>query len=255
MLVILPFEKEFYKKWNYDVEYVGHPLVEVVDRFIEDNGKREADLAPKTENPVRPWLPEGNPAPSSGGNQIVALLPGSRKQEIMKKLPIMLEVSRHFPECRFVVAQAPGQEDSFYQGLLRQYPNVSAVRNRTYELLLRANAACVTSGTATLETALFGVPEVICYKGSPVSFLIAKRLIKVKYISLVNLIMDKPVVKELIQDELTVDNLRQELNELLGNERRKAQMDSDYRDLKNILGIGGHASANAARAIIGYLMH
>jgi len=167
----------------------------------------------------------------------------------------MLEVSRMFPEYQFVVAQAPGQEDGFYQQILRNYPNVKSVKNQTYDLLVRAKAACVTSGTATLETALFGVPEVICYKGSAVSYQIAKRLIKVKYISLVNLIMDKPVVKELIQDELTVDNLRKELKELLNDETRREQLQSDYKDLRDKLSEGGHASANAARIIVQFLRH
>jgi lipid-A-disaccharide synthase len=232
MLVILPFEKEFYKKWNYDVEYVGHPLVEVIDRFCA--------------NPP-PVDPEGTPKP------IVALLPGSRKQEIEKKLPIMLEASRYFPDYQFVVAQAPGQEPAFYDRLSASYPNVSSIRNRTYALLSQARAACVTSGTATLETALFGVPEIVCYKGSAVSYQIARRLIKVKFISLVNLIMDKPVVKELIQDELTPDNLRRELEDLLHNDVRRQQLSEDYRDLHGLLSQGGHASANAAASILRFM--
>jgi lipid-A-disaccharide synthase len=232
MLVILPFEKEFYKKWNYDVEYVGHPLVEVIDRF--------------RANPP-PVDPEGTP------KSIVALLPGSRKQEIEKKLPIMLEASRHFPDYQFVVAQAPGQEPAFYDRLSASYPNVSSIRNQTYVLLSQARAACVTSGTATLETALFGVPEIVCYKGSAVSYQIARRLIKVKFISLVNLIMDKPVVKELIQDELTPDNLRRELEDLLHNGVRRQQLSEDYRELHALLSQGGHASANAAASILRFM--
>ena len=246
MLVILPFEKEFYKKWNYDVEYVGHPLVEVVDNFVVNSRESGVD-GPELMDDRRGSQLQ---TPNSG---LIALLPGSRQQEILKKLPVMLEVSKQFPGFHFVVAQAPGQEDAFYQDLLRDYPQVSAVRNRTYELLLQSKAACVTSGTATLETALFGVPEVICYKGSAISYQIAKKLIRVKYISLVNLIMDKPVVKELIQDELTVENLGRELNELLNNEEKKAQLKKDYSTLKNILGQGGHASANAAKSIVNWL--
>jgi lipid-A-disaccharide synthase len=130
---------------------------------------------------------------------------------------------------------------------------VVSVRNQTYALLLQANAACVTSGTATLETALFGVPEVVCYKGSPISYQIARRLIKVKYISLVNLIMDKLVVKELIQDELTPDNLRRELEELLNNPSRQTQLREDYLALHDILSQGGHASANAAASILRFM--
>ena len=232
MLVILPFEKEFYRKWNYEVEYVGHPLVEVID----------AAAAAKSAASV-----DGPPKP------IIALLPGSRKQEILKKLPVMLETSRSFPDHQFVVAQAPGQDPSFYENLLAPYPNVSSVRNQTYSLLLTAQAACVTSGTATLETALFGVPEVVCYKGSSISYQIARRLIKVKYISLVNLIMDKLVVKELIQDELTPENLRRELNDILCNTGRQQQLRIDYLNLKELLSQGGHASANAAQSILRFM--
>lgn len=238
MLVILPFEKDFYARWNYDVEYVGHPLVEVVDDFINQQQQ--------TTN-----LPTGQ-----AGNKpltTIALLPGSRQQEILKKLPIMLEVAKHFPEYQFVVAKAPGLDESFYESLLAPYSNVTSVVNKTYELLTQAKAALVTSGTATLETALFAVPEVICYKGGSVSYQIAKRLIKIKFIGLVNLIMDKEVVKELIQDELTVENLKHELNLLLTDEAKQQQLKEDYALLKNLLSQGGHASANAAASIYNFL--
>jgi lipid-A-disaccharide synthase len=231
MLVILPFEKAFYEKWNFEVEYVGHPLVEVVEDFIN---KEE---------------PTPNPQPK----KTIALLPGSRQQEILKKLPIMLEVSKHFPNYQFVVAKAPGLDDHFYEQLLAPYTNVSAVADQTYDLLMRAEAALVTSGTATLETALFGVPEVICYKGNALSYQIAKRLIKIKFIGLVNLIMDKEVVKELIQDELTVANLKRELNGLLNDAAKREQVKKDYGDLKVLLSKGGHASANAAESIFNYM--
>ncbi|MGN6215157.1 lipid-A-disaccharide synthase [Parafilimonas sp.] len=228
MIVILPFEKEYYKsKWNWDVDYVGHPLVQVVDEFKQSVTGRQ---------------------PSA--NNIIAMLPGSRKQEIAKKLPIMLEVSRHFPQYQFILAKAPGLEDAFYESFVRNYTNVSSVRNKTYQLLTEAKAALVTSGTATLETALFGVPEVVCYKGSNISYQIAKRLIKIKYIALVNLIMDKPVVKELIQNELTVKSLKQELSKLLFDEAKKEQLKDDYENLKNILSADGNASANAAKIVV-----
>jgi lipid-A-disaccharide synthase len=243
MLVILPFEKEFYRKWNYDVEYVGHPLVEVVEKFKKDNSKLKA---PSNET-VLPPLIQGAEMP------VIALLPGSRKQEILKKLPVMLEMGKLFPGYKFVVAQAPGQEDSFYQTLLKNYPAVLSIRGNTYGLLLKAKAACVTSGTATLETALFGVPEVVCYKGSVISYQIAKRLVKVKYISLVNLIMNKLVVHELIQNDLTADHLSIELNDLLNNGQRHQQLLEDYENLRTILGKGGHASENAAISIISFL--
>ena len=238
MLVILPFEKEFYRKWNYEVEYVGHPLVEVVDGFLNN----------EKEN-----IEQGTRNIEQGNKNTIALLPGSRQQEILKKLPIMLEVARHFPDYQFVVAKAPGLDESFYAELLAPYKNVSSVVNKTYQLLLQSKAALVTSGTATLETALFAVPEVICYKGSAFSYQIAKRLIKIKFIGLVNLIMDKEVVKELIQDELTVENLKRELNLLLTDETKQEQLKKDYAALKNLLSKGGHASANAAASIQAFL--
>jgi lipid-A-disaccharide synthase len=232
MLVILPFEKDYYRdKWNWEVEYVGHPLVEVVDKEIEAGSERRV----------------------ASQQQTIALLPGSRKQEILKKLPVMLEVSKSFPNYQFVVAKAPGLDESFYDELLKPYPNVSYVSGKTYDLLMQSKAALVTSGTATLETALFGVPEVVCYKGNPVSYQIAKRLITIKYISLVNLIMDKEVVKELIQNDLTASNLQHELNELLNNPQRIAQVKEDYRQLKEKLQQGGNASAKAAQSIYTFL--
>ena len=258
MLVILPFEKDFYRKWEYEVEYVGHPLVEVIDAARQSAISAPAQTQPasasaQTQPTTDPSAGRSASAPSQFSKPVIALLPGSRKQEILKKLPIMLEVSKFFPDYQFVVAQAPGLDQGFYQHLLAPYPGVAAVRNQTYSLLLTARAACVTSGTATLETALFGVPEVVCYKGSSISYQIARRLIKVKYISLVNLIMDKLVVKELIQDDLTPENLRRELNDLLHNPERCRQLAADYQQLKEILSQGGHASANAARSILQFL--
>jgi lipid-A-disaccharide synthase len=234
MIVILPFEKDFYKKWNYEVEYVGHPLVEVIEQFMNSASLSTGNI-------------------TSDRRQVIALLPGSRKQEILKKLPIMLEVSKSFPDEQFVVAKAPGQEDSFYEDLLKPYPNVTAVRNKTYDLLSHSKAALVTSGTATLETALFGVPEVVCYKGSNISYQIARRVVKIKYISLVNLIMDKEVVKELIQDDLTVKNIEAELNKLLNDPEKQQQLRQDYTALKKLLSEGGNASRKAAESIISFI--
>jgi lipid-A-disaccharide synthase len=257
MLVILPFEKDFYHRWNYEVEYVGHPLVEVIDRFLADSSRHTMKtLTPAIGGGAKPGATTGRPGvdgSASGSRPMIALLPGSRRQEILKKLPIMLDVAPLFPELQFVVAMAPGLEDSFYAELLKDHPNVSSVRNETYALLSQARAAFVTSGTATLETALFGVPEVVCYKGSSISYQIAKRLIKVKYISLVNLIMDKPVVKELIQDELTPENLKKELEALLYDQGRLEQLRADYAALKELLSQGGHASANAAQSILHFM--
>lgn len=243
MLCIIPFEKDYYKnKWNWEVEYVGHPLVEVIEK--KQLGVRSWELG------VGSREMEKNSRLPTPNSQLIALLPGSRKQEIAKKLPIMLEVAKSFPDYQFVVAQAPGLENDFYQPFMEPYQNVSSVQNKTYDLLLKAKAALVTSGTATLETALFGVPEIVCYKGSPISYQIAKRLIKIKYISLVNLIMDKEVVKELIQDELTTANLVKELKLLLTDGTGKKQLEKDYADLKKLLAAGGHASAKAAQEII-----
>jgi lipid-A-disaccharide synthase len=221
MLVILPFEKEFFEeRWNYKVEFVGHPLVQVVNDFVA----RNRDESKNEEKPI------------------IALLPGSRKQEIMKKLPIMLEASKSFPLYQFIVAKAASLEDSFYDDLLTGFPNVETVKNETYRLLSMATAALVTSGTATLETALFGVPQVVCYKGSVISYHIARRLVKIKYISLVNLIMDREVVKELIQDELTEENVVQELSGILNNGPVKDKILSDYALLKTMLQQYGNAS-------------
>ena len=236
MYVILPFEKKFFQKWKYDVEYVGHPLAEVID-----SARNEVSQ-----------LSIANDSPLNQKN-IVALLPGSRKQEIEKKLPLMLEASKSFPDFNFVVAKASGLDDDYYASFLEQYPKVRTIRNKTYALLFQSKAALVTSGTATLETALVGVPQVVCYKGSAISYTIAKRLIKIKYISLVNLIMDKAVVKELIQDELTVKNIVTELKKITENTDVIRQINEDYDQLRKLLAEGGNASEKAAKSIASFL--
>lgn len=227
MLAILPFEKPFYQKWGYEAEYVGHPLAEVIER----KKKSGPAVIIKKDKPV------------------VALLPGSRRQEILVKLPVMLAVSKYFPDYDFVVAGAPGQEPDFYRQLMAPYKNVRMVVNQTYDLLQQAGAALVTSGTATLETALFGVPEVVCYKGGHISYQIAKRLIKVKYISLVNLVMDREVVKELIQQDMNETRLKEELEKLFEPANR-ARMLQDYAALQDLLRQGGDASAKAAESML-----
>ncbi len=224
MLVILPFEKKFYRKHGLEVDYIGHPLTQVVDEEIR---KKHTALSDKP---------------------IIALLPGSRVQEIKKKLPVMLSVVKHFPQHVFIVAQAPGQEKSFYQSMIKDLP-VDVVQGKTYELLKQSSAALVTSGTATLETALFGVPQVVCYKGNFFSYWLAKKLVKVRYISLVNLILNRPAVKELIQNDLTENNLFEELNKLLYDNEYKEAMQSDYTQLWEILG-SLNASEEAAEKII-----
>ncbi|MEO6639291.1 MAG: lipid-A-disaccharide synthase [Ginsengibacter sp.] len=226
MIVILPFEKAFYDTWSYDVEYVGHPLVQVVDNFKADH-------------------PEIHPS-----FNMVALLPGSRKQEIRKKLPVMLEATKNFPTINFALAKAPSIDDSFYESFLANYKNVEVVSNGTYELLMKASAALVTSGTATLETALFGVPEIVCYKAGNISYQIGKRLIKLKFISLVNLIMNREVVKELIQDKLNAENITKELNDILYDPVKREKMQFDYYLLRKQLFEGGNASAKAAKIIV-----
>jgi lipid-A-disaccharide synthase len=234
MIVILPFEKEFYKRFDMDVDFVGHPLLDAIDNF-KDKYKSD-ELKNKYALNEKP---------------ILAILPGSRKQEISKKLPIMLEAAKKFNSHHLVVAGAPSQESSFYESIILKYIDldIQLISGATYEILSIANLAMVTSGTATLETALFRVPQVVCYKGSPISYIIAKNLVKIDYISLVNLIMNKEVVKELIQQECTPKNIEKELLLLLdGKEKRKLQL-KNYESLIEKLGDGG-ASQRAAQKIL-----
>lgn len=232
MIVILPFEKAFYEKWNFKAEYVGHPLIEVVDAAVNSEDYTITEDSPLNQK------------------NVIALLPGSRKQEIAAKLPIMLEATRFFPEYKFVVAKSSAVSDDFYKALTEKYGNVRSIRNKTYALLLKSKAALVTSGTATLETALFNVPQVVCYKGSGISYFIARKLIKVKYISLVNLILDKPAVKELIQYELTPENIQQELNKILHDKETIRSIHEDYLQLKYLLKEEGKASLKAASIVV-----
>jgi len=247
MLVILPFEEKFYKdKWDYKVEYVGHPLVQVIEEF---RARKEFHFITWS------WRESSaEEEEKKRGKGLIALLPGSRNQEIEIKLPIMLEASKNFPDYRIVIAQAPGQPIDFYKRLISDnYSNIEiAFEGQTYTLLNQAKAALVTSGTATLETALFGVPEVVCYKGSNISYQIAKRLVKIKYISLVNLIMDKQVVTELIQNDLTVENITRELGSILHDEEKIKEMKKDYSDLRQLLQKESNASARAAQEIVGF---
>ncbi len=229
MYVILPFEKEFYAKHNFPVHFVGHPLLDAVANRPKID---ERDF--RTENSLHPE------------KQIIALLPGSRKQEVQKMLSIMLSVIDSFSDYEFVIAGAPSLDDDFYMTFLKN-PNVSFVSNKTYDLLSIAHAALVTSGTATLETAIFKVPQVVCYKANWVSYQIAKRIVTLDYISLVNLIMKKEVVKELIQKDLTTKNLKSELGKILDGDFRNYQLAS-YIELEQMLG-GRGASDNAAELI------
>jgi lipid-A-disaccharide synthase len=228
MFVILPFEKDFYKKFDYDVDFIGHPLLDAVAGHAIQSSALN--------------LPLGKP--------VIALLPGSRKQEIATMLPLMLGIKKFYPAYRFVIAGAPSQTKEYYQTFIKD-ADVEIVYNQTYQLLQNSEAALVTSGTATLETALFGVPEVVCYKGGAISYMIAKQLIKVKYISLVNLIMDREIVKELIQNELDEEHLKAELDKLLDSVSRERLL-NDYAALKEKLG-GAGASAKAAELMTAYL--
>lgn len=230
MYVILPFEKDFYEtKHQYPVTFVGHPLIDAIQQRQPVN---EADFRDKHH---------------LGNKPIIALLPGSRKQEITKMLEIMLSVTSFFPDYEFVIAGAPSLDYDFYKQFLND-KNVAFVSNKTYDLLSIATAALVTSGTATLETALFKVPEVVCYKGNWISYQIAKRVITLKYISLVNLIMDDEVVKELIQDELNTKNLKNELTKILETKHREKLL-NNYNLLETKLG-GAGASLKTAQEII-----
>jgi lipid-A-disaccharide synthase len=229
MYVILPFEKDFYEqKHDFPVHFVGHPLLDAIQKREPVGLKAFCETHQLNQKPV------------------IALLPGSRKQEISKMLGVMLSVVDDFPDYQFVIAGAPGQEAEFYQQFIGQ-SRISFVQNKTYDLLSVSTAALVTSGTATLETALFKVPEVVCYKGSFISYHIAKRIISLDYISLVNLIMDKLVVKELIQNEFNTNQLKHELEKILEEDYRN-QIFDDYYDLEQKLG-GAGASMKTAKLI------
>ena len=232
MLCILPFEKKFYDSYNVDCQFVGHPLLDEIAKVnpVDKNKFYKSNrLNPKKE--------------------IIAMLPGSRKQEVSRMLTVMLEVVKQFPNYQFVIACAPSLPVSYYKEIIGDKANVRLVVNRTYQLLQLSSAAMVTSGTATLETALFDVPEVVCYKANKISYIIARQLAKVRFICLVNLIMDREVVKELIQNDLTANNVANELKSLLASSKRQKKLLEDYEELKAVLGNAG-ASDKAAETII-----
>ncbi len=231
LFCILPFEVQFYKKWGMKVDYVGNPLLDAL-------AKNTLDPDFRSKNKL-------------GGMPIVALLPGSRKMEINQLLPLMVEVSSQFPDHQFVIAGAPNFSKEYYQEFFsEQY--FSIVFNATYDLLRNADAAIVASGTATLETAILRVPEVVVYKANALSVWIARKVVKIKYISLVNLIMDKLVVKELIQEDYTKEILSQELNRLLNDENYREEMLQNFDELLGKLGEIG-ASDRTAKLIVSYL--
>ena len=226
MYVILPFEQEWYARYDLPVEFVGHPLLDA----FEQEGR--SPLAP---------------LPDAHGRPVVALLPGSRRQELARMLPLMVAVSRRFPQVQFVMAAAPSLPEELYTHAIGDAP-ITLLKGRTYDLLRHARAALVTSGTATLETALFGVPEVVCYKSGALNVWIARRLVDIKYISLVNLIMDREVVRELIQGDLTTDSLSAELERLLAEGPYRTRMLADLAELRDRLG-GPGASAKVASMV------
>ncbi len=229
MFVTLPFEEDFYKKYDYKVHFVGHPLLDA----IADRSQVDEKVFKKKHN--------------LSNKQIIALLPGSRKQEINKMLSVMLKMADKFHDFQFVIAGAPSQDYEFYKQFIKT-DNVKFITNKTYDLLSISYAALVTSGTATLETALFKVPQVVCYKGGWLSYQIAKRIITLKFISLVNLIMDREVVTELIQNDFNEKHLERELRKILDDQYRQ-EMFGDYYDLEQKLG-GAGASKNTAKLIV-----
>lgn len=228
MFVILPFEKAFYKRFNIDVDFVGHPLIDAIDNYKDS-------------------ILEKQPLNNSG-EKVIALLPGSRKQEVRKMLPVMLKAVSRISGYRFVVAGTSFLPPSLYNKIIAG-SNTEIVFDETYNLLSCARVALVTSGTATLETALFKVPQVVCYKGSWISVQIAKQLVSINYISLVNLILNKPVVKEMIQGRLSEKNLRTELNRLLSDEEYRNRMIEAYSELEKKLG-GSGASKRTAQIML-----
>ncbi len=222
MFVILPFEKEWYAKRDVDVDFVGHPLLD--------------EIAAHSSSPIL-----------AGHDGVIALLPGSRAQEITRMLPVMIAAARHFPNERFVIAAAPSIPEAFYSSMIGD-ARVEIVMGRTYDLLRGAKAALVTSGTATLETALFGVPELVCYSGGAINVWIARRLVKVPFISLVNLIMEREVVRELVQQDLNEENLRSELDRILNDHPHRDRMIAELRTLREKLG-GPGASTRTAELV------
>ena len=225
MYCILPFEQQFYAKFNVDVSYLGHPLLDEITEF-------RLCESPKIIVSSKP---------------ILALLPGSRLQEVKRKLPLMIEASKSFPHYQVVVACSINVNEAYYR--LYADDTVQLIFGKTYEILNQSSIALVTSGTATLETALFNVPQVVCYKSSPLSFAIAKLLVKIKYISLANLIMNKEVVSELIQGNCTVDNMVQQLRLIEVDQPKRLEILLDYQNLATLLGQNG-ASKRVAEDIL-----
>ena len=222
MFVIFPFEQEYYKDFNLNVEYLGNPVFEDINdkKFNFDYNKKP----------------------------VISLFPGSREQEVSLVLPVMLEVVKFFPDYNFVISATNSFNIDFYNTYIDKYENVDLIYGKSLEILSVSKAALVTSGTATLETALMNVPQIVCYKTSNLSYLIAKYLVKIKYISLVNILLNKESLVELIQSKLTVDNLRQNLDHILKDENVK-EIKSDYKTLKSLLSTKQKVSEAIAKEI------
>ena len=235
LYVIFPFEVPFYKQYDYDVEFIGHPLMDAIAQFQHKSQSFDSFV---TENNL-------------SNKPIVAMLPGSRTDEIKHMLPVMLETAKNFPDYQFIIAGAPSQKMAFYQQVAKS-SNLNIVFGKTYELLNHSTSGLITSGTATLETALFNVPQIVCYAGNKVSVEIARRLIKVKYISLVNLVLDAEVVKEFIQNDLNIDNTTTELNKIMFDKDYRQNMLNQYETLRKELGNAG-ASERTAKLMVNYL--
>jgi lipid-A-disaccharide synthase len=230
LFCILPFEVDFYKDWGMEVDYVGNPLLDAVAAF-----KPDADFLQKN---------------NFTGKKIIALLPGSRKQEINYLLPDMIAIADQYPDYQFVIAGAPSFTADYYQ----QYLNgkqIPVLFNATYDILSNAHAAVVASGTATLEAALFNVPQIVVYKGNPISIGIARAVIKIKFISLVNLIMNRRIVKELIQGDCTPASIGAELSLILNDKTYRQIMFANYDGLDEKMGSPG-ASAKTAALVVKY---
>lgn len=232
MFVILPFETDFYNKYNWKVDYVGNPVLDAVKAH-----QRDPNFIPRNGfDPHRP---------------IVALLPGSRKQEVVRMLPVMRDVVARFPDVQFAVASVNNLDQHLYDAVAA-ISNVTQVKEDTYNLLQHSHAAIVTSGTATLETALFRVPQIVVYKAAPLTYALVKRIIRVDFISLVNLIAGKEVVKELIQDAANAEDISTELASLMKEGARRNEILSGYERILTLLDTGS-ASENAAKLMVEYL--
>lgn len=226
MMVILPFEKPFYAKYNYPVHYVGHPLAEVMEAELQ----KPSTIRQRQE-------------------KVLALLPGSRTQEIKKLLPLMLDVAASMPDHEVLVAQAPAQSEELYRSIIGDKSAVSLVKGKTYDLLKIADAAIVASGTATLETALLGVPQVVVYKTNALTFKIVKAMAKTRYVALPNIILGKLSVVELLQNDFTLSNLKQAMADITINGDNMDRIQADYTKVWQLLAHDGKASENAAKIV------